>query len=90
MFDKALVSGNLSTPAGAIDLTERMDLQDEESQDVQQQEDGRPERRERGVGPLLQTSMADHISVPTSLLWTSGLHQHVKRLPQLLFLPYHR
>ena len=42
MFDKALVSGNLSTPAGAIDLTERMDPQDEESHEVQQQEDGRP------------------------------------------------
>ncbi len=42
MFDKALVSGNLSTPAGPIDLTERMDPQDEESHEVQQQEDGRP------------------------------------------------
>ena len=42
MFDKALVSGNLSTLAGPIDLTERMDPQDEESHEVQQQEDGRP------------------------------------------------
>ena len=39
IFDKALVSGNLSTPAGAIDLTERMDPQEEDSHEVQQQED---------------------------------------------------
>ena len=39
MFDKALVSGNLSTPAGAIDLTERMDPQEEDSHEVEQQED---------------------------------------------------
>src|SRR5438105_1038775 len=39
MFDKSFVSGNLSTPAGGVDLTEGMDPQDEDNQEVQQEED---------------------------------------------------
>ena len=83
MFDKALVSGNLSTPAGAIDLTKRMDPQDEESQDVQQQEDGRPAidpeessealRQTKKKGKRVRTSSANLDGSPYFSAYKSAL-----------------
>ena len=39
MFDKAFVDGHLSIAAGAVDLTDGTDPQEEESNEVEQQED---------------------------------------------------